>query len=230
MTGRLASVRASVFDTVGVGTASARPHPVSAPALTSGGKPLVLYVGAEYCPYCAAERWAVTVALDRFGTFTGLGQTASSPSDVYPSTPTLTFHGASYTSRYLALTAKEIQSNQVVNGEYAPLDTLIPDEQALLTKYDQPPYVQSSGGIPFIDVGGRYVISGATYDPQVLHGHTQAQVAAALSDPSSPITRGIIGSANLVTAAVCSITGQQPAAVCSSAGVRAAATALGGSS
>ena len=38
------------------------------PALTSGGKPEILYVGAEYCPYCAAERWAMVVALSRFGT------------------------------------------------------------------------------------------------------------------------------------------------------------------
>ncbi len=32
------------------------------PALTSGGKPQIVYMGAEYCPYCAAERWAMVVA------------------------------------------------------------------------------------------------------------------------------------------------------------------------
>ena len=37
--------------------------------LTANGKPEVLYVGAEYCPFCATERWAMTVALSRFGTF-----------------------------------------------------------------------------------------------------------------------------------------------------------------
>ena len=44
------------------------------------GKPEVLYVGAEYCPYCAAQRWALAVALSRFGTFTGLETTHSSTS------------------------------------------------------------------------------------------------------------------------------------------------------
>ena len=29
-------------------------------------------MGAEYCPYCAAQRWAMIVALSRFGTFSGL--------------------------------------------------------------------------------------------------------------------------------------------------------------
>jgi thiol-disulfide isomerase/thioredoxin len=37
-------------------------------AVTVGGKPLVLYIGAEYCPYCAATRWALVMALSKFGT------------------------------------------------------------------------------------------------------------------------------------------------------------------
>ena len=40
--------------------------------LTSGGKPEVLFIGAEYCPFCGAQRWAMITALSRFGTFTGL--------------------------------------------------------------------------------------------------------------------------------------------------------------
>ena len=41
---------------------------VTGPALTSNGKPEMLYIGAEYCPYCAATRWSMAVALSRFGT------------------------------------------------------------------------------------------------------------------------------------------------------------------
>ncbi|MGH3290263.1 MAG: DUF929 family protein, partial [Trebonia sp.] len=51
---------------------------VSGPPLTRGGKPEVLYVGAEYCPYCAMENWPLIVALSRFGQFTGL-TTSRSP-------------------------------------------------------------------------------------------------------------------------------------------------------
>ena len=130
------SVPASVLNTIGAGTIQTPPAPLTGAALTIGGKPRILYVGAEYCPYCATERWAMVIALSRFGTFTGLGQTTSSPSDVYPSTATLTFHGATYTSAYLSFTGKEIQSNQVVNGAYAPLDTLSAADQALLSKDD----------------------------------------------------------------------------------------------
>ena len=50
-----------------------------------GGKsPAMLYYGAEYCPYCAAERWAMTAALSRFGTWSELKITASSHTDVFP--------------------------------------------------------------------------------------------------------------------------------------------------
>src|SRR5205823_15010475 len=42
------------------------------------GKPEVLYIGAEYCPFCAAERWSLVYALARFGTFKGLLLSTSS--------------------------------------------------------------------------------------------------------------------------------------------------------
>jgi hypothetical protein len=223
---QVSSVPPSVLNEIGVGTASGKPTKISAPSLTEGGKPEVFYVGAEYCPYCAAQRWAVVVALSRFGTFSGLGETTSSPSDVYPSTATLTFHGASYTSDYLSFTGKETESNQVVDGRYAPLDTLSPAEQALFDKYDAPPYTDSAGSIPFIDIGGRYLISGASYSPQVLQGKTQTQIAAALSDPSSVIASAVDGSANLITAALCQTTNGQPAPVCRSPAVTTATAAL----
>jgi thiol-disulfide isomerase/thioredoxin len=222
----ITSVPASAFNEVGVGSATAKPIPLkNGTPLTQNGKPEILYIGAEYCPYCAAERWAMAVALSRFGTLHGVGEISSSPTDVYPSTPTLTFHGATYTSSYLAFTPREVQSNQVKNGNYTALDRLTAAQEQLYQKYDAAPYV-SSPGIPFIYIAGKYIVSSASYDPQVLHGKSHDQVAAALSDPSSSIARGVLGTANLITAAICSSTNQKPAAVCTSAGVRTAATAV----
>src|SRR5207245_7045155 len=93
------------------------------------GKPQFLYVGAEYCPYCAAQRWATVVALSRFGTFSKLYQTTSSSSDVYPSTPTFTFYsalykGPVYTSSYIDFVPVETQGNvQDSSGNYPTLQT-----------------------------------------------------------------------------------------------------------
>lgn len=220
------SVPASVLDTVGAGSVRTPPQRIDAPALTEGGKPRVLYVGAEYCPYCAAERWPMVVALSRFGTFQNLGQTTSAADDVYPSTPTLSFHGSGFTSTSVAFTGVETEGNELVNGRYAPLDTLSATDQQLVTTYNAPPYVSSAGAIPFVDIGGRYLISGASYDPSVLKGKTHEQVAAALADPTSPIAQGVDGTANLVTAAICATTSGAPAQVCQAAGVQAAAKAL----
>ncbi len=220
------SVPTATLDAIGAGTATSIPIAITAPALRTAGKPDVLYVGAEYCPYCAAERWAVAVALSRFGTLHGVGQTASSANDVYPSTPTLSFHDASLSSNYLAFTPKELQSNKVVNGRYATLDTLTAAQRAILAKYNASPYVSSNGAIPFIDIGGKYLISGASYDPAIIHGKTHEQIAAALSDPNSPAAKAIGGTANLITAAICKLTGGAPTNACSSVGVTTAAAKL----
>jgi thiol-disulfide isomerase/thioredoxin len=224
----LSSVPASVFDQVGTSKADGEPKKIDAPALTAGGKPRVLYVGAEFCPYCAAERWPMAVALARFGSFTGLGSTASASDDVFPKTPTLSFHGASYTSQYLAFTGVETTTNKKVGGSYQALDNPSSADQKIMDTYNQPPYVSGQGGaIPFVDIGGTYVSAGATYSPQLLAGKTHAQVAAALKDPTSAIAQAVDGSANLFTAAICQVTGNKPGNVCTSAGVTGAAASLG---
>jgi hypothetical protein len=161
----------------------------------------------------------LAVALSRFGTLTGLGEITSSPTDAYPSTATLTFHGASYTSTYVSLTAKEIYSNQASGSYYATLDTLDASDAALFKAIGKDSF-------PFVDIGGKYMISGASYDPQTLQGLSQAQIAADLSNPNSVVAKGIDGTANVITAAICAITDNQPSAVCTSAGVTAGKAVL----
>jgi Domain of unknown function (DUF929) len=173
-------------------------------------------VGAEYCPFCAGERWPLIVALSRFGTFDNLQLSRSASDDVYPSTPTFSFVGSTYTSPYLEFNPVELQSNVRSGSSYQALQTPTPAQTNLLRTYDAPPYVPASaaGSIPFIDFAGQYLVSGAGYDVGTLHGMTQEQVAAALSDPSSPQAQAILGSANVLTAAICTATGNAPANVC----------------
>ncbi len=97
---------------------------------------MITYVGAEYCPYCAAERWALAVALSRFGTFSNLSGTHSSSSDVYPDTQTLSFYGSTYSSPYLTFQPVEEATNQLVDGTYQTLQTPTAAESKLLASYD----------------------------------------------------------------------------------------------
>jgi Domain of unknown function (DUF929) len=217
------SVPATTLNTVGTGSVL-RYNPVAitpisgSPPLASNGKPEMLYIGAEFCPYCAAERWAMAVALSRFGTLSPLHGIHSTSSDVNPNTPTLTFYRSTYTSPYLVFTPVE---NETVNK--TPLQNTTSAQMALWTKYDS----SANGlGYPFIDFGNKYVIKAPSYDPGVLAGMTWAQVAAALHNPSSPVAQGADGAANLITAAICKMTNGQPGNVCTAPGVVTASKSL----
>jgi Domain of unknown function (DUF929) len=220
---KVTNVPASTLDKVGGGSFTGKIQPVSGGTpLTSGGKPEMLYMGAEYCPYCAAERWSMIIALSRFGTFSGLSTVHSSTTDSPSNISTFTFHGSSYTSKYLTFTPVEMQTNVLdpSTGNYPILEKPTAAQQALLTKYDAPPYVSSSadaGAIPFIYFGGKYLSIGASYDATVLSGLKWNQIAADLSNPDSPVTKAIAGTANHITAAICKMTGNQPASACTAA-------------
>ena len=219
--GQLTSVPASTLDQVGAGQTAANPTSITGAALTSGGKPEVLYIGAEYCPYCAAERWALIVALNRFGTFSGLAPIRSAAKDgaghaePFPLTPTWTFAKSSYTSKYLTFTPVEGYTNipDKATGFYTVLQTPTAAQQALLDKYD----AAFQGAIPFIDYGNRYLSVGASYNPAILSALTWAQIADDLHDPSSSVGKSVLGTANFATAAICSLTNNQPASACTSA-------------
>jgi len=217
---KVTNVPASTLDKVGSGSFTGKIQPVKGGTpLTSGGKPEMLYMGAEYCPYCAAERWSMIVALSRFGTFSGLSTIHSSTTDTPSNIPTFTFHGSSYTSKYLTFTPVEMETNipDPSTGGYTTLQTPTKAQQALLTKYDAPPYVASSdqaGAIPFIYFGGKYLSIGASYDATTLSGLKWDQIAADLNNPDSAVAKAINGTANHITAAICKMTGNQPASAC----------------
>jgi hypothetical protein len=189
---------------------------VTGSPLSANGRPEVLYVGTEYCPYCAAQSWALLVALSRFGTFTGLRTIRSGNYRPYPDLATWTFYGSAYSSTYLRFVPVETKSNVLTartanpqNGKsYTTLQKLTAAEQAVFNRYDK------SGSVPFLDFGNRSVIVGASFSPLVLEQRTWSQIAAALRNPANPAGLAILGTANYITAAICQLTGDQPARAC----------------
>jgi Domain of unknown function (DUF929) len=222
VTSKVTGVPASTLDTVGTGSLSGGLpiKAISDKPLTSGGKPEMLYIGAEFCPYCAAMRWSMAVALSRFGTLSPLHgmYSSSAAGEVDPHTATLTFYKSGYSSKYLVFTPVE---NETVT--HAPLQNTTAAQQALWQKYDS----SANGlGYPFIDIGNKYVITGPLFDPAVLKGMSWSQIASALHDPSSTVAQAVNGAANVLTAAICKTTGGQPASVCTSTAVTKASAAL----
>src|SRR5690242_477202 len=192
--------------------------PGSGAPLTSGGKPEMLYIGAEYCPYCAAMRWSMAVALSRFGTLTPLHGIHSSSTDVNPNTATLTFYKTGYHSKYLSFTPVEVQT-----VSRAPLQNPTQAQNAVWAKYEPD---ANTRGYPFIAFSNKQVMKGPIYDAAVLQGKSWSQIAAALQNPTSPVAQSVNGAANYITGAICQMTNNQPANVCNSAAVTAVKSGL----
>ena len=181
------SVSPATLDSVGSPAGVVPPSTVGGSgAILRGadGKPVVTYIGAEYCPYCAAERWGLAVALSRFGTFSHLSGTHSASADVYPNTQTLSFYGSSYSSPYVDFQPVEEATNQQVGGSYQALQTPTAAQSSLLTTYD------AAGSIPFLDIGNKYVITGASYSPQVLQGLSTGADLGPAEQPVEPSGAG----------------------------------------
>lgn len=165
----------------------------------------MLYIGAEYCPFCAAERWSLILALDKFGTFTGIEYLQSAPSpEAYPNTPTFTFRNATYTSSYISFVSVE-----QTDSNHNALQTLSTNQSAVMNAYD------STGSIPFLDIGNRYVQVGTQYTPATFANANWTQIASQLDSPSSNFAMKIDGAANRLIAAICKVDGNLPATVCS---------------
>jgi uncharacterized protein YneF (UPF0154 family) len=167
--------------------------------LTAGGKPLVVYIGADYCMYCAAQRWSMVLALDRFGNLSGLEYMSSSPAD--GDYPTFTFESATYTSKYIAFQGFEEQDR---NSQ--PLHSAPSNYSAVFTQYGGSAY-------PFLNFGNQYVISGALWSPTSLGSNDWSGVYSAVKSNSTLGTQ-IKAGANVITALICKLTNNKPATVC----------------
>jgi len=228
------NIPTSVYNKVGVTSSVTQVNPPKIvkgqPPLVIAGLPGIYYFGAEYCPYCAAERWAIVASLSRFGKWSNLGDMTSSTTDVFPGTQTFTFLKATLTSTYVALQTSEVESNQPApSGGYEPLQKLTADQSKLVTTYDSAKYFPGSpaNSFPFVSIGNKALVSGASYSPSILQGLSRSDIASNLNDPTNPATQAIVATSNYLSASTCNIDGEMPASVCTSKGVTEAAKALG---
>ncbi|MGH7611508.1 MAG: DUF929 family protein [Candidatus Dormibacteria bacterium] len=196
------------------------PASYKAEALSSHGVPQVLYVGAEYCPYCATLRWALIVSLSQFGHFANLHTVRSSVYETGEANiPTFSFaYGAQYTSPYIDFDAREIQSNVSLHHDgapYATLQSLNSTESKAFSGLDPQEYY------PFVDFGGKVLSVASPWSSvSALSGLSWNQVLHQLHNPKSTIAQAVFGSANYITAAVCTMDGGTPTKVCSNATIQ----------
>ena len=176
----------------------------NAPSLVQNGKPSVVYIGAQGCPFCAQERWVLVTALDRFGNFSKLfydrsatvdgniptftfnfsNSTFQSAVDKPPvnggpygdSNPTGFFYGNYYTSPYINFySLDQVGSSFLVNESgISSAYPFIYDNVVSQANRGFGIKDFSLGGVPFFSINNQYVFDGATLNANIVFGDTSA--------------------------------------------------------
>jgi hypothetical protein len=178
--------------------------------LRAGSKPELLFIGAQYSPYSAAERWAVVKALGQFGTFSGLrtGESQSGQSG-FQLLPTFDLLHARYRSAYVAFDHKDLEDR---GG--SPLQKLSREEAKLFDLYDP------SRTIPLVLAGG-YAMAGSGYSPGDIQGRSFDTIQKALQRGAPDgYVQEINAETNAITALLCRADGAVPRAACGRRSVR----------
>jgi hypothetical protein len=177
-------------------------------ALTENGKPVVLFIGAEFCPICAAERWPMTLALMKFGQFTGLQQTHSAKVD--GDAGTWSYYGATYSSQYLVFKHFELYTNQPLANYYKTLEKLPAQEQGIWSANQG-----SSESFPFVDFAGKEILTTAQYNPSIIYFKSFNDILGDVGANDNTIGASIDAAAAVFTKYLCGLTNNQPGDVCS---------------
>ncbi len=158
---------------------------LNATTLFIGSKVLFVYVGGEFCPNCAMERWAMVMALSQFGTF-------STPSYIYSSEghiATYDFTKMSYSSSKVAF-----ESVENVDQNRNPLEPLTGLPLDLYNKYN------TMDLIPFIVIGGLYIQIGAgpTLHGGDFSGLTYQQIQSQIESSSGTVYNEILAESTII--------------------------------
>ncbi len=176
--------------------AAANLKPASGQPYLADGKPVVVYIGADFCPYCAVERWSLILGLSRFGNFSNLHyMTSGSGSE--GDYATFTFTGSSYSSRYVVFQAFEQEDR----------------DRNVITQVPSNYSAEFNNAYPFVNYGNKYILQTLIPTPGILAGKNWTQIYNDIS-ANNPDGTVIKEGANAVTALVCRLTSNQPGSVC----------------
>ncbi len=211
----------------------------AAPLLVVNGKPSVTYLGAISCVYCGENRWAMALALSRFGEFQQLfkGYSALQDQDVptvywapahYNASQAVEF-GNFYTSSYINFISIEYSSPIAQGFNMGPLSYFQQEAVATgnpiygnatqtiirLNNYAGTPYtIWGKFSVPGADASnfGDSTINSTTSIPMA--SLTHEQILGRLAHPNSPFAWNEYAAADFYISLVCaSMT--SPAPVCS---------------
>jgi len=207
---------------------------------TVNGKPSVIYIGAISCVFCGENRWAMALALSRFGNFSNLYEGYSSFGD--HDVPTLYWNNDNYTiaegvgfgnyyhSNYINFISADYESPIVDGFELQPLPYFV--AQAPNSTYKSAMELMNSTndfqGTPFT-LWGNVIVAGATgivfgnATPTTatlpLTNETHAQVLSQLKNFNDQFAWGEYAAADVYIAYLCPTLNNTPS-VCQLPGIK----------
>jgi hypothetical protein len=151
----------------------------------------------------------------RFGDLSGLLYTRSSGSDVFPDTATFSYRDARFDSDYLRFEAVEL-----TDRDEEPLQRPNAAQRETFLRFN------GRGSIPFLYLGGKFAAVGSPFSPAPLAGLDWQQIVERLEARDGELWQDVAGEADMLTAALCTLTNRQPDAVCTAPAIEAAARRL----
>lgn len=184
-------------------------HVTDRPLKRESGKSLVYFMGAGFCPYCAAERWAIIKALERFGQWEGVTEDRSAGHDEkYLNVPTFNLARAKYSSEHVEFLGKE-----TADRNFEPLQELEDSDFEILDMYNPDQM------IPFLLVDGQYMQVGAGFSPELIQNMSHEEVQSELGKKESSLGKAIRGEIDNICALICKSIGGK-SEVCNSYSVK----------
>ncbi len=213
----------SLDNYVGVGTGLQNVTP-----FIINGKPSVIYLGSITCIFCGENRWAMALALGRFGKFNHLFKGYSSFGD--GDLPTLYWRPMTYSNASGAIDIGNFYNSSIIN--FITLEDTEPitngfvlqslgQMQSELQQINNTPYIDAFehilqintfSGTPYT-IWGRYVVGGAdavdfgnttpSSTPFPLTNMTHAQVLTQLANPNDQFAWTEYAGADVYIATLC---------------------------
>jgi hypothetical protein len=165
-----------------------------------GSKPVVVYIGGDFCGTCGGERWPLIMALMRFGNFTNLHLMASSLNDQFANVTSFSFFSGSYSSSYIAFASYEVWDRNAQPQQSVPTNYMT-DWQNL------------NRTVPYLNFGNEFILRGI-FSPASLEGHNWTSIVSSISSGTG-VGKVIREVANGISAVVCTLDGGLPSRVCS---------------
>ncbi|HJS65285.1 MAG TPA: DUF929 family protein [Nitrososphaeraceae archaeon] len=160
---------------------------------TNNGKKLIFFLGAGFCPYCAAGRWAIVEGLRKFGEWKELIENHSaSTNEKFLNIATFDFSHSKYESSF-----GEFRGIEIADRDSKAKEKLEKIDKEILGTYN-PDHL-----IPFLLIDGQFMQFRTGINPESLEKLNHEEIRKIIRDENSVVGKSIIDESNIIASLIC---------------------------